>query len=114
MTSIALVVLTATVLLGMYLGLLYMQGRRRLLLVSLHLLLGVGGMLAFVLLLRATPDADATNGPLAALLLALAAFSGAGATLLRRSPMAVNMVLSTHAGIAALGFALALAWLVAP
>ncbi len=114
MNYLALLLLTAAVLLGMYLGLLHMQGRRRLVLVGLHLLLGVGGLLSLALLLRATPGVEETYAPLATLLLALAALTGAGAALLRRAPMAVNMVLTTHAGIATLGFVLALAWLVAP
>ena len=117
MTAIpVLVILTAAVLLGLYLGLLYLRGDRKPALIGFHLLLGVGGLEALVMLLHGTPDGsttpdDGSLGMTAAAFFAAALISGLTAALLRRSPVTANVILATHAGAGTIGFVLFLAWM---
>jgi hypothetical protein len=109
-----LILVSAAVLLGLYLGLLFLRGERRQGLIALHLLLGFGGLESFIMLLHGTPDGAAAQpgsyGMVAAALFGGAGFIGFTAPLLRRSPIAANMMLAAHVGVGALGFALFLAW----
>ena len=113
-----LVILTAAVLLGLYLLLLYLRGDRRPVLIGFHLLLGLGGLETLVMLLHGTPDGAAapegTLGQTAAVFLVVAVITGLSAALLRRSRLMANLVLAAHAGTASIGFLLVLYWVSSP
>lgn len=111
-----LALLTASLLLGLYLILLYLRGERKPAIIGFHLLLGMGGLETLVMLLRGTPAgvAEATGqfGVAAAALFGIAMFTGlTGAMIARRSVMSANIVIATHASIGAAGFILFLAWI---
>jgi hypothetical protein len=111
-----LVLFTATVALGLFLGYQYLRRiPSRPTMIGIHLLLGAGGMELVAMLLAGTPDgAAAPTGKLAhaaAALLLLALFTGLLAPMIgRRSRPTMNAALATHACAAGAGFALLLAW----
>lgn len=119
MTAVpVLVILSATVLLGLYLGLLYLRGERKPVLIGVHFLLGIGGLETLVMLLHGTPDGAAAPegslGKTAAVLFVVSVISGVSAAMLRRSRLIANTVLATHVGVGAVGFMLLLYWVASP
>jgi hypothetical protein len=114
----AIVLLSASVLLGLFLGLQYLRRvRSKPTLIGVHLILGAAGLEATAVLLRGTPDGTVmpagSLGNAAALLLATAMISGLASPMIgRRSSRAVGTTaLAAHAGVAAGGFVLFLAWI---
>jgi hypothetical protein len=110
-----LLLLAATAGLGVYNGLGYLRGQRRVGLVAVHLLLGIGGLEGLLILLRGTPDGDVSQGGslanAAAGLFALALFSGLLRPVFRRqSKQTSDMVVMAHAGAGAVGLLLFLVW----
>jgi hypothetical protein len=109
-----ILIVTAAVLLGLYLGLLYLRGERKPVLIGLHVLLGLGGLEATIMLMHGSPSGGTFSpgsfGMVAAALFAGAAFSGLTASLLRKSPVTANVMVGAHVGVGALGFVLFLAW----
>ena len=108
--------LTASLLLGLYLVLLFLRRERKPVIVGFHLLLGIGGLEMLVMLLRGTPSGTAEAagqfGVAAAALFGIAMFTGlTGAMIARRSAMSANIVVATHSSIGVAGFVLFLAWL---
>jgi hypothetical protein len=108
--------LTASLLLGLYLVLLFLRRERKPAIVGFHLLLGAGGLEMLVMLLHGTPSgtAGATSqfGVAAAALFGIAMFTGlTGAMIARRSAMSANIVVATHSSLGVAGFVLFLAWL---
>jgi hypothetical protein len=108
--------LTASLLLGLYLVLLFLRRERKPVIVGFHILLGLGGLEMLVMLLRGTPSGTAEAagqfGVVAAALFGIAMFTGlTGAMIARRSAMSANIVVATHSSIGVAGFVLFLAWL---
>ncbi|WP_372624379.1 hypothetical protein [Falsiroseomonas sp.] len=113
MTTLAILVVLATIALGAVVGLLHLQRTRRPALVTVHLALAVGGA-AVVLWLFATREAPFSGlVPLALIVLAIGAGWGAR-RIARRSRTQAGVMLPGHvaAGIAA--FFVLLAWVKAP
>jgi hypothetical protein len=113
----AVVLLSASVALGLFLGLQYLRRvRSKQVLIAVHLMLGGAGLEGMAVLLRGTPDgtvlAAGVMGNTAAVLLATAMITGLATPMIaKRNPRKVGSVaLATHAGIAAGGFVLFLAW----
>jgi hypothetical protein len=111
-----LALLTASMLLGLYLVLLFLRRERKPAIVGFHILLGLGGLETLVMLLRGTPSGTAEAagqfGVAAAALFGIAMFTGlTGAMIARRSAMSANIVVVTHSSIGVAGFVLFLAWL---
>lgn len=109
--------LTASMGLGLWMG---RQFLRRIssnpIHIGFHLLLGVAGLEAVVMLMRITPDAVADSagpsGQAAALVLALAVVTGFATSVVARrwSRQSGGMVLATHSVLGTLGFVMFLAW----
>ncbi|MCB8745779.1 hypothetical protein LHU53_02530 [Rhodoferax sp. U2-2l] len=109
--------LTASMGLGLWMG---RQFLRRVssnpIHIGFHLLLGVAGLEAVVMLMRITPDAVADSagpsGKAAALVLALAVITGFATSVVARrwSRQSGGMVLATHTVFGTLGFVMFLAW----
>jgi hypothetical protein len=113
----ALVLLTASVALGLLLGWRYLRRERnKPALIGVHLILGAAGLEAMAMLLRGTPDGTlivaGTLGNAAGLLLAAAMISGFASPMIgKRSPRRTGTIaLASHAGVGAAGFILFLAW----
>jgi hypothetical protein len=113
----AIVLLSASVALGLFLGLQYLRRvRSKATLIGVHLILGAAGLEGMAVLLRGTPDGTVIPagalGNTAALLLALAMISGLATPIIgRRSRRALGPALATHASVAAGGFVLFLVWI---
>ncbi len=108
--------LTASLLLGLYLVLAFLRRERKPVLIGFHLLLGMGGLELLIMLMRGTPAGAAENtgqlGIAAAALFGIAMFTGlTGAMIARRSAMSANIVVATHSSLGAAGFILFLLWL---
>lgn len=109
--------LTASMGLGLWMG---RQFLRRVssnpIHIGFHLLLGVAGLEAVVMLMRITPDAVVDNagpsGKAAALVLALAVITGFATSVVARrwSRQRGGMVLATHTVLGTVGFVMFLAW----
>jgi hypothetical protein len=113
----AIVLLSLSVALGLFLGLQYLRRvRRKPALIAVHLMLGGAGLEGMAVLLRGTPDGTVIPagllGNAAALLLATAMVSGLATPMIgKRSPRKVGSIaLATHVGFGAGGFVLFLAW----
>jgi hypothetical protein len=113
----AIVMLSASVALGLYLGFQYLRRvRSKPALIAIHLMLGAAGLEGAAMLLRGTPDGTIMPaGALvntAALLLATAMISGFATPIIaKRSPRRVcSITLATHVGFGATGFVLFLVW----
>ena len=112
-----IVLLGAAALLGIYLGYQYLRRTRsRPVLIGLHLLLGAGGLEVLAVVLRGAPDGTSVVagrlGNAGAGLVALALFSGLLAPMIgRRSRETMNVALATHVGVALVGCALVLVWI---
>jgi hypothetical protein len=113
----AIVLLSASVALGLFLGLQYLRRvRSKPALIAVHLMLGGAGLEGMAVLLRGTPDGTVIPagflGNMAALLLATAMISGLATPMIgKRSPRKVGSIaLATHVGFGAGGFVLFLAW----
>lgn len=114
-----LTLLTAAVLLGLWLGTKYLLGvRNNRLLVALHFILGIAGLEVLVQLLRGHAlgrDAPAGSlGGTAALVLAVAMFTGLLVPILAPvRPRTIGPTILVHTLIAAAGFGLLLVWVLA-
>ncbi|MBB1072852.1 hypothetical protein HUU62_00280 [Rhodoferax sp. 4810] len=116
MMPVALI-LTASMGLGLWMGWQYL---RRLgsnpIHIGFHLILGVAGLEAMVMLMRGALDGQAaaagTWGKVAALVLGLAVISGFATSVVARrwSRQTVGLVLATHSVVGAVGFVMFLAW----
>jgi hypothetical protein len=111
-----LILLSVAVVLGIVLGLQYLQRERSPpVLIGFHLLLGAGGLEMLAMLLHGTPDRRIL--PAGALLTAAAAmvmaamFSGLIAPMVgRQSRRTMNVALLIHTLVGLTGFVLLLAW----
>ncbi len=115
MTTIPLILLfSATVALGVFLGVQHLRQRRgKPMLIGAHILLGAAGLEAVASLLWAgAPDSPAHDvGTYAAGMLVAAMFIGLLSPLVgRRSRQTMTIALTTHASIAAAGFVTLLVW----
>jgi hypothetical protein len=112
-----LLLLTASVILGVMLGIQYLQRKRGPpTLIGFHLLLGAGGLEVLAMLLHGTPDRRIVpSGGIvtyAAGLLLAAMFTGLLVPLIgRRSRPTMNVALAIHVGVGAAGFVLFLVWM---
>jgi hypothetical protein len=112
----ALVLLSAAVCLGVIMGIQYLRHvRSKPVMIGIHLLLGAGGLEVLAMMLRGAPDGSTIHGRSVAVaaagLLALALMAGIAAPMIgRRSRRTMSVALATHAGIAAAGFLVLLAW----
>jgi hypothetical protein len=118
MLSLALVLLSLAVLIGVAIGIRFL-GDRRLpsrTVGAVHGLLGASGLSALILSLvsgAGTGDryGTASFGPAAAILAALAALAGAGIALLgRRTPRRIGVLIGVHASLAVTAYVLLLAY----
>jgi hypothetical protein len=101
--------------LGVLLGVNYLRGVRKPVMIGFHLILGIGGLEQFAEVLGGAPNgvalAAGTYGNAAALVFVASIFTGLGAALLARySRRRAEMVLISHVGIGAAGFVLLLLW----
>ena len=117
MTAIpALLLLAAAVVLGIVLGVQYLQRRRSPpVLIGFHLLLGAGGLEVLAMLLHGTPDRRILPAggliTIAAALVLAAMITGLLAPMVgRQSRRTMNVALALHVGVAAAGFVLLLVW----
>jgi len=117
MTTIPVALLFfAAVILGIIIGLQYLRGIRKPVLIGTHLLLGAGGLEQFVIMLQGTPSGEVispgTFGRVAAGFFVAALASGLLAPMIGRgSRRTANIALIAHIGVGAVGFLLFLAWL---
>jgi len=118
MLSLALVLLSLAVLIGIAIALRFL-GDRHLpsrTIAAIHGLLGVSGLFALIVALASgTGTGDrygtASFGPVAAILAALAALAGAGIMLLaRRPPRNIGLFIGVHASLAVTAYVLLLAY----
>ncbi len=111
-----LVLTTAAVGIGLYMGVRYLTGSRNApWLAALHLLLGAGGLEVMAMLLRGTPGgqtaAAGSFGVWAALLLAATLMSGLFvAIIVKPWPQGVGVSLLVHALVGLAGFLALLGW----
>jgi hypothetical protein len=110
-----LLLLTGAVGLGLLLGVFYLRGVRRPVLIGVHLLLGAGGLEGMVVLLHGTPSGDVlqagTFGMMALGLFALAMLSGLTAPLVSKgSRRTADVMVATHASVGVIGFVLFITW----
>lgn len=116
MTAPIVAVVSAAVILGVYLGVLFLKGIRRTpVLIGLHLLLGAAALEMCVMLLHGPPSGvtvpEGPYGRIALVLFAGAMFSGLLTPMLfKHSRQGGNAMLATHAGVGLAGFGLFLAW----
>ncbi len=112
-----LALLTAAVVLGVYLGVQYLRRvRNRPVMIGLHLLLGAASTEIMVMVVHGTPSGRALRagpfGVASVAIIGLAMLSGLIAGLIaRRSRHTADLSLAAHAGVAALGFGTFLVWL---
>jgi hypothetical protein len=117
MTTIpVLLLLGASAALGLYLGLLYLRGVRKPVLIGTHLLLGAGGLEQLVMVMRGVPNGDTlragTFGTVAAGLLVAAMATGLAAPLLAgRSRRGGEAVLVAHICAGLAGFVIFVSWI---
>ena len=113
----SLLLVTGAVLIGIYLGILYLKGvRPKRILLGGHILMGIGGVEQTALLIHGTPSGameTATFLKAAAGLFAFAIFTGLTAPLIAQSKGRQNgeIMLATHAAVGIVGFALFVAWI---
>ncbi len=111
-----LLLITATVGVGLYMGLRYLRRQRnRPTIIGLHFLLGAFSLEPMVVTMRGGLGHPAEKlSPLAiaaAVFVALALFSGVTAVMIgRQSRQTANIALASHAGLAAAAFALVMTW----
>ena len=116
-TAPSLLLVTGAVLIGIYLGVLYLKGvRPQRILLGGHVIMGIGGVEQVALLIRGTPSGALETAPLlkaAAGLLAFAIFSGLTAPLIAQSKGRKNgeIMLAAHAAVGIVGFAVFAAWI---
>jgi len=112
-----LLLLTAAVVLGLILGVQYLQRKRSPpALIGFHLLLGAGGLEVLAMLLHGTPDRRILPAgglvTIAAGLVFAAMVSGLLAPMIgRQSRRTMNVALVIHVGVAVAGFVLLLVWM---
>ncbi len=112
----SLLLVSAAVLLGVYLGIFYLRGvRSGLALRGAHILMGLGGVEQVAILIRGTPSGVVMSGSLVRValgLFAVAIFAGFTAPILaQRSRRSGEVMLAAHAGLGVAGFALLLFWI---
>lgn len=114
-----LLVITAGVLVGIYLGWRVLRRERgRPVAIGAHVILGVIGLEGVAMLITGAPDGSGSAGgslvKTAGLLLVLAVMTGFATPLVaKKRPRAVGLsALGVHAAIAAAGYALLVAWAV--
>ena len=113
----SLLLVTGAVLLGVYLGVLYLKGvRPKRVLLGGHVLMGIGGVEQVALLIHGTPSGALETANLlkaAAGLFAFAIFSGLTAPLIAQSTgrQKGEIMLATHAAVGILGFGLFITWI---
>ncbi len=117
MLSAALVILSATVVLGIALALLYLRGRIRppWIVGVLHGLSGTAGIATLMLALRGPPrgllNGVASFGAIAAVIACVALVAGLGVvTLARRSGRGVGLMIAMHGGLAITAYVLLVAY----
>ncbi len=117
MLAIPIVLLvSATVAIGLYMGLRYLRrARNPPTLIGVHFLLGAASLEPMLIVLRGGLGHPATKlspiGLVAAGLIALALMTGVTAVMVgRKSRQTANLTLATHAGVAATAFVILLAW----
>jgi len=108
-----LLILSASAVLGIFLGLFYLRGVRKPALIGFHFLLGAAAMETTAVVLHGAPNGEAANGgslgSVVLGLLAAALLTGLGAALLHERRLS-EMVLVSHAGIGLVAFALVCFW----
>jgi hypothetical protein len=112
----SLILVSAAVLLGIYLGILYLRRiRPRLAVLGAHILMGLGGVEQVAILIRGAPSGVVLSGSLVRMALGLfaaAIFAGFTAPILaQRSRRNGEVMLAAHAGLGFAGFALLLFWI---
>jgi hypothetical protein len=115
-TAFVIVFLSSTLFVGLYLISLHLPDVRQPIAIGLHGALGLSALISLGLFVRgaANENVIAANrfGYLSCGFLALAALLGLMTSYLaRRSPMVANVLLLTHASLAAAGFVLCAAWI---
>ena len=116
MTTLPVILcMTATVLLGVVIGILWLMRARRPVLIGIHVLIGILGLEQMALLIHGTPSgialATSEVSTWALGTLAAAMFTGLVAPLFgREMRRAANAMLMGHVFIGALGFILFLSW----
>jgi hypothetical protein len=108
-------IITAAVALGIYLGLLYLRGERRVTLIGVHVLLGIGGLEGLVILIQGTPSGESLHagswGRTALALFAGSVLTGLLAPLIgKRVKRNGETMLVVHAGVGLAGFLAFLTW----
>lgn len=118
MLPVALI-LTASMGLGLWMGWQFLRrARSNPIHIGFHLILGVVGLEAMVMLMRGALDGQAAGagawGKAAALMLGLAVISGFATSVVARrwSRQTGGAVLATHSVLASVGFVMFLAWAV--
>jgi hypothetical protein len=112
----ALLLMAVAVVLGVYLGLLYLRRTRpKKIFLGAHILLGMGGLEQVAILIHGAPSGvilkAGAYGTLALGMFALAMFSGFVAPLLgQKSRRNGEFMLATHALVGAAGFVFLLVW----
>lgn len=118
MIAIPIVILiTATVGFGLYLGLNYLRRvRNKPTIIGVHFLLGAASLEPMVIVLHGGVNGHARPplfGILSAAFVGLALLSGVTAVMIgRQSRQTANIALASHASIAAAAFFLMIAWIV--
>lgn len=107
---------SAAVLLGIYLGVFYLRRiRSGLALRGAHILMGLGGVEQVAILIRGAPSGEMMSDSLVRMALGLfagAIFAGFTAPILaQRSRRNGEVMLAAHAGLGLAGFALFLYWI---
>jgi hypothetical protein len=117
MLTVALVILSATVVLGIALGLLYLRGGTRppWMVGVLHGLFGTAGIATLILALRGPPrgllNGVASFGAIAAVLACVALVAGLGVvTLARWSGCGVGLMIAVHGSLAITAYVLLIAY----
>jgi hypothetical protein len=115
LTTPMTICMVATVVLGVVLGIFWLQRIRKPVLIGVHVLLGLAGTEQMVLMLQGTPSgitlasSEVSTWALAAL--AAAMFTGFAAPVMGRVlRRAANATLMGHVFVGALGFILFLSW----
>ena len=110
-----LILMTAAVGLGLFVGALYLRGVRRPALIAFHFLLGALGLEGFVQFLHGPSshgaDRAGSFGNVAVIFFLATLILGLVASLLvRELPKSSKFVLATHAGAGLTGFGVLVAW----
>jgi len=109
-----LLILAASAILGIFLGLFFLRGVRKPALIGFHFLLGAAAMETTAVVLHGAPNGEAaTGGSLGSVvlgLLAAALLTGLATALLHAKRNVTGMMLVGHGGIGLTAFALLCVW----